>query len=87
MIPPALPRRPARAARDRPFERLALDRLAIFLQPEIFGIAEDHRQIIVLRTGMETEPEAEAVRERNFFLDRFAGIDRAGTFIIGHFAP
>lgn len=59
-----LPGRPARARApgDCPFERLVFDFFARAGKTEVLGVAEDHREIIVLRTGMKAEPKPKTVR-------------------------
>ena len=72
-----LPRRAAgaRAARRRPFERLAFKLSERRVEAEVLGVAMDHGEVIVLTAMMEAEPQAELVGQRHFLLDRFARID------------
>jgi hypothetical protein len=51
-----------RPPRERAFERLAFDFFARASKTEMLRVAMDHRKIIVLRTGMRTEPKPESVR-------------------------
>src|SRR5579871_2007800 len=51
----------ARAARGRPFQRLPLQIIFCELDAEMRAIASDHRQILILATAVEAEPEPEAV--------------------------
>ena len=39
-------------------------------------VTANHREIFVLRTLVEAEPQAESVRQRDLLLDRLARIDR-----------
>jgi len=83
-----LPGRPARTQSpdERPFERLTLDFFTRAGKTEMLGVAENHRKIIVLRTGMKAEPKPEAVRKRDLFVDRVVRIDRGSAFVFDHFA-
>ena len=56
------------------------------LEAVVFRVAVDHGEIVVLAAMVEAEPEAEAVGERHFFLDRLARIDRASALVLHHFA-
>ena len=76
----------ARAARRRPLQRVALERLLRRGQAEKLGVAVDHREIIVLAAMVEAEPQAEAIRQRHFLFDRFARIDRARALVVDHLA-
>ena len=42
---------------------------------EVRDIAIDHCEIFVLAATMKSEPEPEAIRQRNLFFDGLAGID------------
>src|SRR3984885_13527486 len=74
----------ARAARRRPFERLAFKLSGWRVEAEVLGVAMDHGEVIVLAAMMEAEPEAEPVGERHFLLDRFARIDGGRALVIHH---
>ena len=76
----------ASAARGRPFQRLVMQGFAIEPQIEMRGIAVDHRQIVFLTAFVETEPEAEAIRERDFLLHRFRGVDGCRLLVFHHVA-
>ena len=52
----------------------------------IADIAVDHVQIFVLRTFVEAEPQAEAVGQRDLFLDRLGRVDRGRPLIVDHVA-
>ena len=56
------------------------------LDAEMAAIALDHREVFVLAAAVEAEPEAEAVGQRDLFLDRFAGIDRGRALVLDHVA-
>src|SRR6185312_13662047 len=55
----------ARAARRRPFQRVAMQIVGLGLDAVMADVAVDHRQIFVLAAAVEAEPEAEAVRQRH----------------------
>ena len=40
----------------------------------------------VLPAGVEPQPQPEAVRKRDLFLDRLAGVDRGGALVVDHVA-
>jgi hypothetical protein len=75
-----------RAPRERPFERLAFDFFARWSKTEMLRVAMDHRKIIVLRTGMKTEPKPKTVGKRDLFLNRVVRVDRGSAFVFDHFA-
>ena len=76
----------ARAARRRPFERFPAQRLVVDLDLEVFDVTLDHRKEFVLAAAVEAEPQAEPVGQRNFFLNRFARIDRGRALVLDHVA-
>ena len=79
--------RPERAPRaSAQASALARSILRRDLEAEMARIAVHHRKIFVLAAIVETQPQAEAVRQRNLFLHRFAGIDRGGALIVHHVA-
>ena len=49
-------------------------------------VALDHREIVVLAAMVEAEPQAEAVGQRHFLLDRLARIDGARALVLHHLA-
>src|SRR5579883_2325550 len=83
-----LPRDAARtrAAGDRPLARFGAELLGRDVEAVARGIAAHHRVIGLLIAGMEAEPEAEAVGERDLLLDRLAGVDRGRALILDHVA-
>src|SRR6202789_1172302 len=76
----------ARAARRRPFERLAFKLSGWRVEAEVLGVAMDHGEGIVLAAMMEPKPEAEPVGQRLLLLYRFAGIDGGRALVVHHFA-
>src|SRR5947208_3212397 len=75
-----------RTTRRRPFERLALELLALERDAVVADVALHHGEVFVLAAAMEAKPEAEAIRQRDLFLDRLAGIDRGCALILDHLA-
>src|SRR2546430_920351 len=73
-----------RAARGRPFQRLALKLVFGKLDAEMAAIALHHRKIFVLAAAVKAEPQSEPVRERDLFLYRLARIARGGAFVLHH---
>ena len=71
-----------RAPRRGPFERFAAQFGARKRNAVTGHIALDHGQVFVLAAAVEAEPQAEAVRQRDLLLDRLAGIDRGGAFVL-----
>src|SRR5262249_21431338 len=76
----------ARAARRRPFQRLALQRFVVDLDAEMAAITAHHREVFVLAATVEAEPKAEAIRQRNLLLDRFTAIDRGRARVLHQLA-
>ena len=76
----------ARAARDRPFAGLGAELLRRMVEPVALGIAVDHREVGLLVAGVEAEPQAEPVGERDLLLDRLARIDRGRALVLDHVA-
>ena len=76
----------AGAARRRPFQPVAAQFFRRHIQPEMAGIAVDHLEILVLAAFVEAEPEAEAIGQRDLFLDRLARIDRGRALVVHHVA-
>lgn len=76
----------AAAACGRPLQRLVMKGFSIEPQIEMRGIAVDHRQIVFLTAFVETEPEAEAIRERDFLFHRFRGVDGGRLLVFHHVA-
>src|SRR5258708_29960593 len=70
----------------RPFDRPRMQLLARQGEVEMIGIEVDHAEEGVLVAGMEAQPQAEAVAERDFLVDRVAGIDRRRALIVDEFA-
>ena len=56
------------------------------VEAKVFGVAMDHGEVIVLAAMVEAEPEAEAVGQRHFLLDRFAWIDGGRALVVHHVA-
>src|SRR5262249_24471787 len=75
-----------RAARSRPFKRLALQWGGVYRDAIIIYITVHHCAELILAAGMKPEPKAEAVRQRPLLLDRLAGIDGARPFVLDHIA-
>src|SRR3954468_19585784 len=71
-----------RAAGGRPFQRFAFEFGICELDPEMLAIAFHHGEVFILAAAMKAEPQAEAVGQRDFFLDRLAGIDRGGALVL-----
>ena len=53
---------------------LGLELLVRIVEAEALGIAAHDRMIGFLVAGVKAEPQAEAVGERDFFLDRLGGL-------------
>src|SRR5258706_10744848 len=60
----------ARAARGRPFQRLAFKLVFGELDAEMAAIALHHGQVLVLAAAVKAEPKSKTVRQRDFLLDR-----------------
>ena len=55
-------------------------------EPEGSAVAADHREVVVLVAGVEAEPEAEAVGQRDLLLDRLGRVDGGRALVLDHVA-
>ena len=53
-----------------PFDGLGAQDIGVDGHTMSRAIPVNHRKVFILIAGMETQPQAEPVRERDFFLDR-----------------
>src|SRR6516165_1009519 len=74
----------ARAARRRPFQRLAPQVGSVDRHAVMGDIAFDHGEIFVLAAAVKAEPQPKAVGQRHFLLDRLAGIDPGRALVLHH---
>ena len=61
-------------------------RSGAIVEAVVVDVALDHREVVVLRAGVEAEPEAEAVGQRDLLLDRLARVDRGLALVLDHLA-
>src|SRR5688572_7739135 len=73
-------------ARHRPRERLGDELDLGDRELVIAGVAAHHLNILLMRAVVESEPEPEAIRQRDLLLDRFRGVDRGGALVLHHVA-
>src|SRR5271168_4174553 len=71
----------ARAAGDRPFVRLLVELCGRQRQAVARGVAFDHREVGILVAVVKAEPEAEAIGERDLFLDGLVRVNRGRTLV------
>lgn len=69
-----MPRDPSARHGSSPIQGFVMEGVAVETQIEMLCIAVDHRQIVFLTTFVEAEPQAETIRQRHLFLDRFRGL-------------
>jgi hypothetical protein len=76
----------AAAASERPGKRLFLQNVVGNVEAIMPGIGPHHVEIVVLAAVVEPDPQAEAVRERELLLHRFARIDGGRALVVDHLA-
>src|SRR3984893_13289855 len=76
----------ARAARGRPFQRLALELVFGELDAEMAAIAFHHGEVFVLAAAVKAEPKSKAVRQRDLLPDPISGIDCGRALVLDHVA-
>src|SRR5476651_130403 len=76
----------ARAARDRPLDGALAQLLGRHAELVVLGVGFDHGEEGVLVGVVEAQPQAEAIRQRDFLFDSFRRIDRGRALVLDHVA-